>query len=216
MYRSPPRGRAFKMEPPVSESRSDITRLLLDWSGGNPAALAALYPLVYEQLRAIAQRHLRRERTAHTLQRTALVHEAFLRMVDQNNVQWRSRAQFFGLASQMMRRILVDYARRRGAAKRGQRAAVDLEAVLAADATAGVDAAGVDVLAQDATLDMEALDAALSRLEKLDQRQGQVVELRFFGGLSLEEAAEVLGISVATVKRDWVFARAWLQRELTG
>jgi RNA polymerase sigma factor (TIGR02999 family) len=131
------------------DSPAEITRLLHDWSSGNPAALAALYPLVYDQLRAIAQKQLRRERSAHTLQRTALVHEAFLRMVDQKNVNWRSRAQFFGLASQMMRRILVDYARRRRAAKRGQRVAIDIDVVLAADETGRADQGDAGSLAQE-------------------------------------------------------------------
>jgi len=193
----------------------DITRLLLDWSGGDERALTALFPLVYEQLRAIAQSHLRRERGEHTLQRTALVHEAFLRLVDQRNVDWRSRSQFFGLASQMMRRILVDYARRRAAAKRGQRAAVDLEEVLNAADTA-VPGDGALALAAEPGIDLEAIDQALERLDALDPRQGKLVELRFFGGLSLEEAAEVLGVSPATVKRDWAVARAWLQRELSA
>lgn len=200
------------MEP---DSRVQITRLLLDWSGGNPDALGALYPLVYDELRAIAQNNLRRERPAHTLQRTALVHEAFLRMVDQKNVTWRSRAQFFGLASQMMRRILVDYARKRGAAKRGQHAGLDIDEVLGAREADRSDGSAAPSSA-DGVVDFEAVDEALTRLERLDERQGQIVELRFFGGLSLEEAADVLGVSVATVKRDWVFARAWLQRELTA
>ena len=198
------------MTQPTSE---DITRLLLDWSGGEQAALTSLFPLVYEELRAMAQRHLRRERPAHTLQRTALVHEAFLRLVDQKSVNWKSRAQFFGLASQMMRRILVDYARQRGASKRGQRAAIDIDAVLDTDQTPDDGEGGVP--AQETSADFVAIDAALKTLEELDPRQSQVVELRFFGGLSLEEAADVIGVSVATVKRDWVFARAWLQRELS-
>ena len=190
------------------EHNREITRLLLDWSGGNQDALSALFPLVYEELRAMAQRHLQRERAAHTLQRTALVHEAFLRLIDQRNVDWHSRSHFFGLASQMMRRILVDYARTRGAAKRGKHAVrVDLDEVLRAEST--------DVLqaAQD-LVDFGAIDQALKRLEQMDARQGKIVELRFFGGLSLEETAEVIGISLATVKRDWFSARAWLEREI--
>ena len=186
------------MTLPPSEN---ITRLLLDWSGGNEAALASLLPLVYDELRAIAQNHLRRERPAHTLQRTALVHEAFLRLVDQKSVDWQSRAHFFGLASQMMRRILVDHARKRGAAKRGSDPLkVDLDEVLGEE---------------DADLDFEEFDGLLKRFEAIEPRSGRLVELRFFGGLSIEEAAAVLDISVATAKRDWVIARAWLQRELS-
>jgi len=178
----------------------NITRLLIEWSSGDEGALAHLFPLVYEELRVIAQNHLRRERAAHTLQRTALVHEAFLRLVDQKSVSWQSRAQFFGLASQMMRRILVDHARRRGAAKRGaDPVKVDLDGV--------AEAASSD-------LDFEEFDEVLQRYEALDPRSGRLVELRFFGGLSIEEAATVLEVSVATVKRDWAVARAWLQREL--
>lgn len=185
------------MTAPANE---DITRLLLDWSGGNEGALARLLPLVYDQLRVIAQNHLRRERSMHTLQRTALVHEAFLRLVDQKSVNWQSRMQFFGLASQMMRRILVDHARRRGAAKRGSNPVrVDLDEVS--------DAAGAD-------WDFEEFDRLLQRFETLEPRAGRLVELRFFGGLSIEEAAGVLEISPASAKRDWSIARAWLQREL--
>lgn len=186
-------------------SRENITRLLLDWSGGNEAALTSLFPLVYDELRAIAQRHLRRERSAHTLQRTALVHEAFLRMVDQQSVTVQSRAHFFGLASQMMRRILVDHARKRAAAKRGANPVrVDLDQM--PDDT-NEDAA--------ADLDFEEFDQLLQRFENLEPRSGRLVELRFFGGLSIDEAATVLDISAATAKRDWAIARAWLQRELS-
>jgi RNA polymerase sigma factor (TIGR02999 family) len=180
--------------------RENITRLLLEWSGGNETALANLLPLVYEELRAIAQGHLRRERSPQTLQRTALVHEAFLRLVDQKSVTWQSRAHFFGLASQMMRRILVDHARKRAAVKRGANPLqVELE-----------DIAG-DV---DSNVDFDAFDHLLQQFEGIEPRAGRLVELRFFGGLSIEEAAEVLGISAATAKRDWAIARAWLQREL--
>jgi len=179
----------------------NITRLLLEWSGGNESALESLFPLVYEELRVIAQQHLRRERAGHTLQRTALVHEAFLRLVDQKSVTWQSRAQFFGLASRMMRRILIDHARRRASAKRGSDPIkIELDEIQGAVST-------------DA--DLEQFDAALQRFEALEPRSGRLVELRFFGGLSIEEAAGVLDISVATAKRDWSVARAWLQRELT-
>jgi len=184
----------------TSAPNPNITQLLLEWSGGNEAALASLFPLIYEELRVIAQSHLRRERSSHTLQRTALVHEAFLRLVDQKSVNWQSRAQFFGLASQMMRRILVDHARRRGAAKRGSNPArVDLDE--ASDAA-------------ESDWDFEEFDRLLQRFETLEPRAGRLVELRFFGGLSIDEAAATLDISVATAKREWSIARAWLQREL--
>jgi len=200
----------------TSSSRNDITRMLLEWSGGNGAAPAELFPLVYDELRSMAEQHLRRERSYHTLQRTALVHEAFLRLADQKHVTWRSRAQFFGLASQMMRRILVDHARRRSAAKRGQNPVrVDLEDVIHGRG-AGADCdVQLNLDGTESAVDFDRVDDVLRRLEKLDPRQGKLVELRFFGGLGLDEAAEVLGVSRATVKRDWAFARAWLQRELT-
>lgn len=199
----------------AANSRNDITKLLLEWSDGNGAALSELFPLVYEELRRMAAQHLRRERSAHTLQRTALVHEAFLRLADQKHVTWRSRAQFFGLASQMMRRILVDYARRRSAAKRGQEPVrVDLENLIHGTGAGAERDLQLQLSSVEADLDFDCFDDVLQRLEQLDPRQGRLVELRFFGGLSLDEAAEVLGVSLATVKRDWVFARAWLQREL--
>lgn len=190
-----------------------VTRLLLDWSDGNASALAALLPLVYEELRAMAARHLRRERRAHTLQRTALVHEAFLRLVDQKRVSSHNRAQFLALASQIMRRILVDHARRQLADKRGARAAhLSLEELMAGGD--GADELGVPPLSDAGGVDLGMIDAALQRLEKLDPRQGKLVELRYFGGLNTQDTAEVLGVSAATVKREWTSARAWLQREL--
>lgn len=189
----------------------EVTQLLLRWRAGDEAAFAALVPLVYEELRSMARRHLNRERGAHTLQRTALVHEAFLRMVDQTQVDWQSRSQFFGVASQMMRRVLVDHARRRGAAKRGANPArVDLDAVLAAEDSGAGAAPAEDVV------DFEAVHQALERLETLDPDQGRLVELRFFGGLSIHEAAEIMEISPATAKREWAIARAFLQRELSA
>lgn len=198
-----------------SNPRNDITRLLLEWSDGNGAALTELFPLVYDELRAMADQQLRRERSAHTLQRTALVHEAFLRLADQKKVTWQSRAQFFGLAAQMMRRILVDYARKRNAAKRGENPVrIDLDDLIhGRGAGADLDLQS-QIASTDAELDFGRVDEVLRRLEQLDPRQGKLVELRFFGGLSLEESAEVLEISLATAKRDWAFARAWLQREL--
>jgi RNA polymerase sigma factor (TIGR02999 family) len=203
------------------DARGDVTRLLLQWRAGDEAALAALFPIVYDELRAVAQRHLRRERGEHTLQRTALVHEAFLRMVDQKHVDWQSRAQFFGIASQMMRRILVDHARKRSAAKRGGGAPpLDADAVLGeaddVDVSARVAGEAPGDLLHQADVDFEAIHVALERLEALDPRQVKLVELRFFGGLSIQEAADVIGVSPATAKREWAIARAWLQRELTA
>jgi RNA polymerase sigma factor (TIGR02999 family) len=199
----------------MADSRTDITQLLLEWGDGNSAALSQLFPLVYEELRRMAEKHLRRERSAHTLQRTALVHEAFLRLADQKQVTWRSRAQFFGLASQMMRRVLVDYGRKRNAAKRGQDPVrLDVEDVIHARGAGAAPDLQLQLSSLEADLDFERFDDVLKRLEQLDPRQGKLVELRFFGGLSLDEAAEVMGVSVATLKRDWAFARVWLQREL--
>jgi RNA polymerase sigma factor (TIGR02999 family) len=193
----------------------EVTQLLLRWQAGDEAALAELLPLVYQELRALARRHLGRERDAHTLQRTALVHEAFLRMVGQKNVDWRSRAQFFGVASQMMRRILVDHARKRSAKKRGENPVrVDLDAVLFAEDDEAPQAS--HAAPAETTVDFVEIDDALRRLEAFDGAQGKLVELRFFGGLSIQETAEVLGVSPATVKREWAVARAWLQRELTS
>jgi RNA polymerase sigma factor (TIGR02999 family) len=191
-------------------ARADITQLLVDWSRGDESALAALMPLVYDELRRLAQNQLRAEPQAHTLQRTALVHEAFLRLVDQKNAGWQSRMHFYGLAAQMMRRVLVDHARRRGALKRGS----DLIKVDVNELETGPGAE--ELVTLDSAIDFEEFDSVLKRLEAVDARQGRLVELRFFGGLSLEEAAEVLGISLSTAKRDWNFARAWLQRELKG
>jgi RNA polymerase sigma factor (TIGR02999 family) len=184
----------------------DITRLLREWQAGSAPALESLVPLVYAELHTLASRYLSRERRDHTLQPTALVNEAFLRLAGQRDVDWQSRAHFFGIAARLMRRILVDHARRDARDKRGGGAThLPLDDVDPASPAAAVDA-----------VDTVALDAALSRLEALDPHQGRVVELRFFGGMTIEEAAEVMGISTATVKREWVVARAWLYRELTG
>lgn len=195
----------------------EVTQLLLRWRAGDEAALAALLPLVYEELRSLARRHLRHERGSHTLQRTALVHEAFLRIVDQKQVDWESRTQFYGIASQMMRRILVDHARRRSAAKRGDGAPhVDLAAVLVEEGrdNDSPQAADSPSLPEEMEIDFAAVDDALKRLEALDPQQGRLVELRFFGGLSIRETADIIGVSPATVKREWAIARAWLQREI--
>jgi len=184
-------------------SSTDVTQLLLEWNRGDRSALDRLMPLVYEQLRALAGRNLRRERSGHTLLATALVHEAYLKLVDQRQVRWQDRAQFFAVAAQLMRRILVDHARRHAAAKRGSgKPALSLE-----DAEASVPPAPLDLLG---------LDRALDRLKALDERQARIVELRFFGGLTIEDTAEVLRISPATVKNEWSLARGWLYRELRG
>lgn len=183
-------------------SPSDVTRLLAAHADGDPDALEQLMPLVYGELRRLADQYLRRERPDHTLGATALVHEAFLRLIDQHSVSWQSRAHFFGIAAQAMRRILVDQARRRTAQKRGRQFQVTLE---------------TDPPLADAAPPEEvvAVDEALARLAEADARSARLIELRYFGGLTIEEAATSLGISVATAKRDWAFARAWLQRELS-
>ena len=185
-----------------SPAAHEVTRLLIDLQQGHAEASEKLMPMVYAELHDLAARYMRRERADHTLQPTALVHEAFLRLIDQRSVTWQNRAHFLGLAAQAMRRILVDHARRRSAAKREGGKKITLD-----------DAVAVN---QERSLDLMMLDDALTRLATLDERQSRVVELRFFGGLDIEETAEALGISPATVKRDWLFAKAWLQRELTG
>ena len=185
----------------MEQGAPTITELLVDWSKGDQAALDRLAPLVYDELRRMARTYLRGERPDHTLQATALVNEAYLRLVDQRRVTWQNRAHFFGIASQMMRRILVNHAVARAAAKRGA-GAERLRLGEAAGLAAGPDA------------ELIALDEALKELEKLDQRQSRIVELRYFGGLSLEETAEALGLSRATVKREWATARLWLRHQL--
>lgn len=182
----------------------DVTGLLLAWSAGDAAAGEAFHAAIYDDLHRQAVRAMRREGDAHTLQATAIVHEAYLRMVDQRRVEWRSRAHFFGVAAQMMRRVLVDHARTRLAEKRGGA----LQRVTLGDVGAGVE--------PDAALDVLALHDALERLATLDPEQARLVELRYFGGLGIEETAEALGVSPATVKREWAVARAWLRRELAG
>lgn len=196
-----------------------VTQLLVEWSGGNEAALGELMPLVYEELRRLAQQHLRRERSEHTLQRTALVNEAFLRLVNQRNVQWQNRGHFLGLASQTMRRVLVDHARGQNAAKRGSGLRpVSLDQTAAAFSNDGDEApqhvGDALAVADDPAVDLTAIDEALTRFERFDPRQSRIVELRFFGGLTIEDIALVLGISDATVKREWALARAWLYNEL--
>jgi len=183
------------------EPAEQVSKLLLDWGRGDPNAREEMIPLVYGELRRIARRYLWQERPDHTLQSGALVHEAYLRLVREKSPQWKNRAHFFGVAAQLMRHILVDYARGRLAAKRG----------------AGAPRLALDpkiALPQRREIDVVALDDALTSLATLDPQQSRLVELRFFGGLSIEETAVVLGISPATVKREWSTARAWLQREM--
>jgi RNA polymerase sigma factor (TIGR02999 family) len=180
----------------------DVTALLVAWTNGEEAARGRLMEVVYQELRRVAQRQLRRERLDHSFSPTALVHEAYLKLIDQRRAQWQNRAQFFAIAANLMRRILVDHARARRAVKRDGGARVPLE-----DVELGVDAPDVDLLA---------LDAALDRLGAVDARQSRLVELRFFAGLTVDETASVLEVSAVTVKRDWALARAWLYRELRG
>ena len=182
-------------------TQHQITQLLEQWGGGDQQALERLTPLVYSELHRLASRYLRRERPDHTLQSTALVNEAYLKLVGQHSVRWQNRAHFFGIAAQLIRRILVDYARTRLADKRGSNAPkLSLDDVLESPA------------ARD--LDLLALDDALEDLAKIDARQSRVVELRFFAGLSVEETAEVMQMSPATVKREWTAAKAWLFRQI--
>lgn len=191
------------MRRKLSFPPNEISQLLDEWSKGSQAALDRLYPLVYDELRRMAHRYMNRERKGHTLQTTALINEAYLRLVAQKNVHWANRAHFFGISAQIMRRILVDHARRYDYDKRGgraQRVSLD-EAAL---------------VAKERGQELIALDEALNRLRVLDERRSQVVELRYFGGLDNEEIASLLKISANTVTRDWNLARAWLYRELSG
>jgi len=186
------------MAEPLSQ---EVTRLLIAWRRGEPAALDELIPLVYDELRRIAAHYMRQERRGHTLQTSALVNEAFLRLIDQT-VDWRNRAQFFGIAARLMRQILVDHARHHGRAKRGGgQIQVALDEAL-------------DV-AKTRDADLVALDEALTALAQFDPQQSRVVELRYFGGLTIAETAEVLGVSDSTVEREWNLARAWLLLELS-
>ena len=180
---------------------NQVTQWLLEWSGGDQGALDHLIPAVYDELHRVAAAYLRREPAGHTLQPTALVHEAYLRLVDESRVDWHSRAHFFGAAARLMRQILVDHVRRRHAAKRGGGAF-----------KVTIDEASASYAPPD--LDLLALDSALTELAALDPQQSRVVEMRFFGGLSIEETAEVLAVSPATVKRDWTTAKAFLRRRL--
>ena len=191
----------MKKDPPQQEH--EITQLLAKWSDGNQAALDELYPLVYGELHRLARRYMSRERKGHTLQTTALINEAYVRLVDQRNVQWANRSHFFAISAQIMRRILIDHARRHAYAKRGGGARQ-----VSLDETAAV--------IQDNLSEFLRLDEALTSLAQLDPRRSQVVELRYFGGLNNEEIADVLKISENTVIRDWNMARAWLYRQLSG
>ena len=192
-----------KMEQMSQDEVQNITRLLLAWNEGDREALDKLMPLVYEELHRQAARFLRRERPDHTLQTTGLIHEAYLKLIDQREVNWESRTHFFAIAANLMRRILVDYARSKNRAKRGGDA---LKLPLEEAALIAGKEKGVDLIA---------LDEVLTRLEKIDKRQAQIVELRYFGDLTLEETAKALKISRTTVADDWAMARAWLHRELT-
>jgi RNA polymerase sigma factor (TIGR02999 family) len=185
------------------EERGDITQLLMAWSDGDESALEKLVPLIYGELRRLAQRYMRRERHGHTLQTTALINEAYLQLVDIRNVHWQNRAHFFALCARLMRRILVDFARSRHYAKRG----------------AGAEPLSLDQsvpASPEYSLDLVAVDDALQTLARMDGRKAQVVELRFFGGLTVEETAEALKVSPETVRRDWRLAKVWLLRELSG
>ena len=180
-----------------------ITRMLREWSEGNQQVLDQLMPLVYEELRRQASRYLRRERKGHTLQTTALIHEAYIKLIDQKNVEWQNRSHFFAIAAQAMRRILVDYARERHREKRGGAAEnLPIEEALS-------------IVSQGKSVDLVALDEALTRLAEFDARQARVVELRYFSGLSIDETAGVLGVSNVTVRRDWNMAKAWLHQQIS-
>jgi RNA polymerase sigma factor (TIGR02999 family) len=186
----------------VTRTDANVTRLLAAWSGGDQEALETLTPIVQHGLHRLAARYMAGERPGHVLQPTALVNEAYMRLADWKDVQWQNRAHFFAMAAQIMRRVLVDMARTRDRSKRG-------------GGRLHVSLSEAEQVAASRSADFVALDDALKSLEALDPRKSRVVELRFFGGLSLEEAAHVLGVSVATVRRDWSLARAWLYRELS-
>ena len=190
----------MQMEPhPDEPAAGDMSTILRAWSGGDQSALEKLTPIVYNELRRLARRHMQHERPGHSLQATALVNEAYMRLVDYKRMQWQNRAHFFAVSSQLMRRILVEHARKRIKVKRGDGAQhVSLEDAI--------------IVGSERPMDMVALDDALNELARLDPRKAQVVEMRFFGGLSVEETAEVLKVSAVTVMRDWNTAKAWLYR----
>ena len=187
----------------MNQSSHEVTRLLRDWSGGDAGAAERLMPLVYEELRRLARSYLRRERSDHTLQTTALVNEAYLKLVDQSRVSWQDRHHFFGIAAQMMRRVLIDHARAHAAEKRGgPQGKVSLEEA--------------NVPTGERAMELVELDDALQRLAEVFPRKGKVVELRFFGGFSVEETADILGVSDKTVMREWESAKLWLYRQMDG
>ena|ERR1035441_4770521 len=191
-----------RMAQPGEPAEGDISTLLRAWSGGDQSALKRLTPIVYEELRRLARRYMKRERTGHSLQTTALVNEAYVRLVDYKRMQWQDRAHFFAVSAQLMRRILVEYARRHNLKRGGGVQHVSLEEAA--------------MVGDDRAPDLVALDDAMNALARHDPRKVQVVEMRFFGGLSVEETAEVLKVSPVTVKRDWSTAKLWLYRELAG
>ena len=186
----------------AATSSRRMTELLIAWSEGDKAALDKLIPFVYEELRRLANRYMRRENRGHTLQTSALVNEAYLKLIDQRNVRWQNRAHFFAVSAQLMRRILVDHARQHQAVKRG------------GSGQQRVSITSVEKIVKQPEVDLLALNEALDELAKMDPQQSRIVELKFFGGLSIDEIAEVLGIGHATVERDWKMARAWLRRQL--
>jgi RNA polymerase sigma factor (TIGR02999 family) len=187
----------------VSDEPQEISVILKDWSGGNRASADVLLTLVYDALRKIAGKYLRKERSGHTLQPTALVHEAYMKMIDISDINWQDRAHFFAVSANVMRHILVDHARAKLADKRGG----DSERIALEDAIS---------LSNEPNVDLLAVDEALNELAGFDEQQSRIVELRFFGGLTIEETAHVVGISPATVKREWAMAKAWLHRKLSG
>ncbi len=188
----------------MPEPAGDVTQLLRQLRAGQPDAADQLVPLIYRELRRIAGAQMARERPGHTLQATAVVHEAYMRLAGEQDIEWQNRAHFFGIAARTMRRVLLDYARQRHAGKRGGSGAgrVDLDTEL--------------LIGDDRLEDVVALDQVLTRLTEMDEEQGRIVELRFFAGLNVEETAEAMGISPRTVKREWRLARAWLERELAA
>ena len=185
----------------MSQDEHDVTQLLQAWSNGNQQAFNDLLPIIYAELRRVAHQYLHRDRDGQTLETTALVHEAYLKLINQRSVNWQNRAHFFAIAAQAMRRILIDNARRRTAVKRGKGEKVVLD--------------DVAVISNDKNKDLLALNDALNSLEAIDPQQSRIVELRYFGGLTIEETAEAMSLSPATVKREWAMARAWLYNKLT-
>ncbi|HEX7312554.1 MAG TPA: sigma-70 family RNA polymerase sigma factor [Pyrinomonadaceae bacterium] len=185
------------------QARPNITEVLERWSNGEQSALDELMPLIYKELRRLAGNYIRRERHDHTLQPTALINEVFVRLIDQHDIKWQNRAHFFGIAATLMRRILVDHARSHQAAKRG-------------GGQYSLSLSKADRIARQPSVDLLAVHLALEELEELDPQQSRIVELRFFGGLTIEETAEVLGLGHATIEREWKMARSWLRHELEG